>query len=320
MRPLPWPDVCHRAGLLLGAALLLADGAGLPWTRGLFGFAALPIAALLVGMPSLGWRRLGDWRDPRRAALIVGAIIPVWIVVAAAVSPELGATLVPDGVEKPAAGLLDATGWIPFAGMATRLAGALVSLAHLFVLLLAVWLAWRPRGVVAPLLAIGLPLALLILYHPGIETLLGLLFLAWFFGMSREVALMLPPHIERVLDERDAAFLAHVARNGGVRVAEVPLMLPGGLARCAELEALGLVQGDGESGTVRAGDALAKSGGAGSRTAGWLGRAAWIAVGSLYLLFPDLLPGPIDDLVVMLLCSYAGFRLPGRGGLSTERA
>lgn len=320
MNPLPWTDASHRAGLLLGAVLFLAKGAGLPWSHGLFGVAALPLAALMVATASLSWKQLGDWRDPRRGALILASVLPVWIVVAAAVTPELGATALPDELEKPAAAALGTVMAMPFAALAVGAARGLISLFHLLVLMAATYLAWRPGSFMPATLAAGLSLALLLLYHPAMETWIGAMFLAWFFWVGRERALMLPIHVERVLDPHDTSFLLHLGEAGRVAPGEVALLLPRGGARLAELGFLGLVRESEDGASILPGHALGREEPRAASRRGWLGRAAWIAFGALYLLFPDLLPGPVDDLVVMLLCSYAGFRTPGRELLNTESA
>ncbi len=320
MKPLPWPDASHRAGLLLGASLFLADGCGLPWSHGLFGVAALPIAVLLVAMPALSWMRLGDWRDARRGSLLAASTIPVWMVVAAAITPELRSLTPPGTANRAAATLAGGSPLVPFGAMAASLAGAIVAFTHLMALLISLRVAWKPGRPIASVVALVLPGALAVLYHSGAETLVGLLLLGWFFACSHEIALLLPAHMEAALDDRDRAFLAHLRTRGRMREAEAPLLLPRGLERLAELEALGLVHHDRGTGELTPDAAAPQEVATATRRGSWLARGAWIAAGALYLLLPDLLPGPIDDLVVMLLCSYAGLRPGPAASLSRESA
>lgn len=314
MAPLPWPEFSYRLGLLVASGLFLFESVGLPSTHGIFGYAAAALAMLLVLTPATSWRVLGDWREIRRRVLLGSLMFVAWIPLAAAVTPRLGKSAIPDALEGPMMTLFSFVRGMPFGTWISNLGSGLISFSILFFTLICMMLAWKP-GRVSPLLAAATLLAaLLFFFNPTIEVAIGLLFLGMFIHESWEPALILPMHLAEALSPAQQDFLLYLRTNGVVTAAETPLLLRGTERDLADLLDLGLAAYHPETKTVHPGERLLteSAGGTIDRAMFYATRVIWILLGSLYFMFPDLLPGPIDDLVIMALCTWAGLRLPGR--------
>jgi hypothetical protein len=312
--PIPWPDFSYRLGLLVASALFFVESVGLPSTHGLFGFAAGALAMLLVLTPAASWRCLGDWREIRRRILLGAMMFVAWIPLAAAVTPRLGKSAIPDALEGPMMAVISFVRGMPFGTWMANLGAGLVSFAILFFTLVCMMLAWKP-GRVSPLLAAATLLsALLLFFNPTIEVAIGLLFLGMFVHESWEPALILPMHLTEALSPAQRDFLLYLRTNGAVTAAETPLLLRGTEKELADILELGLAAYDPATKTVHPGERLflESAGGSIDRAMFYGTRVIWILLGSLYFLFPDLLPGPIDDVIIMALCTWAGLRMPGR--------
>lgn len=269
---------------------------------------------LLVLTPAASWRCLGDWREIRRRVLLAGLMAVAWIPLAAAVTPRPGKSAIPDALEGPFMAVLSFMGTLPFGNWMVTFAAGLISFCILFFSLVCMMLSWKP-GRVSPLLAaVALLGALLLFFNPTIEVAIGLLFLGMFIHESWEPALILPMHLTEALSPAQQDFLLYLRTNGAVSAAETPLLLKGTEKELADLLELNLAAYDPATKTVHPGDRLflESSGGPIDRAMFYGSRVIWILLGSLYFLFPDLLPGPIDDLIIMALCTWAGLRLPGR--------
>ncbi len=165
--PLPWPETSYRAGLLLGAVLFLVGAVGAPWSHGVFGFAALAVAALFVTIPAGGWQALGDWRDARRGSLLVAFALAIWIAVAAAITPTPGMTALPDGFESKLVGFLSVMKVVPFGSAIVGLAGAAISFAIFLAAMMCLMLARRPGRIVPYFAAAFLLSGMLAFFHPS---------------------------------------------------------------------------------------------------------------------------------------------------------
>jgi hypothetical protein len=308
--PLPWEDVAQRGGLILGACLFGAEAFGIPAARGdyLAQGLSLALAALVVAVIAFDWRMLGDWRDARRLWLNAGAVLAASLPLALLMAPSLQGSALPDGAEKRLVGILETLRSLPFVGVMFTIAGGLFT-AFLALLMSLFVLASRERarGGIIGLAVLGC--AGLALLRPSLESAMAVGFLAMFFVYQWEAAVVLPPGVRAALTEEQFRFLRILSREGVVSIGEARLHLRDDAAAFQQLIQLNLVAVDGFAREVTPGTRLAATGLARTLavTLSWMRRLTWVALGLVYIAMPDLLPGPVDDLVVAAICSSVGF-------------
>jgi len=305
----PW-ELLYRLGLLLAAGFFLVEGMGSPLDRNpLFLAAAFCLSSLVVVTLALQWRTLGDYRRPTRQVLLAALAVVLVVPIAAALNPRLGESALPKGLEGAIVGALDAVGSIPGLNIAVDLVrGVLVFLVTAFamVVLVAHGGPARRGGIVFVGGAVG---ALALFFHPTAETVAGLAMLAFFFYVQWEPALLLPAHLVGRLSVVQQDFLRHLVREGGLSTGETKLLFANDAASFAQLVDYGLVEFDSVARQAVPGRRLLHDPAAAALDValGWGRRALWVLAGVVYFLMPDLIPGPIDDLVIMAICAGAGF-------------
>ena len=304
------PEVLFRAGLLLGAGLFLLEGIGAPWRASpVLAAGALVLSTLAVLTLAVQWRVLGDWRKWTQQSLLAGLALVLALPIAGALSPTVGGSALPEALRLPLSGVLSAMERMPGAAAAFSLVkGFAAFLLYVLILLsLAAFSGPALRGglAVVALLVAGLAL----FFAPTAETLVGLLLLAFFLRVQWERPLFLPDRLAPLLTHAQREFLRELLTRGALSTGETKLYLDHDPAAFAQLAEFDLVEYDSIAREVVPGRRLVHDP---ARTAlesalGMGRRLLWIAGGVLYLLLPDLVPGPIDDAVIMMLAMGAGF-------------
>lgn len=305
----PW-ELMHRLGLLAAAAFFLAKGTGSPLDRSpVFLAAALALSCLATVTLAVQWRVLGDWRRRTQGIVLLAMAMVLVIPVTAALNPSLGESALPQTVETAIVEVLNALRRIPGVGIAVELVhGVMVFCVTLLMMIVLVAHSGTARrgGIffVAAMIA-----GLTLFFHPSAETVAGLALLALFLRTQWEPALLLPAKLRGHLKPAQIEFLRDLVREGGLSTGETKLLLDGDAASFAQLVDFGLAEFDTVSRQVVPGKRLLHDPAAAALEAalGWARRGLWVAAGAIYFLLPDLIPGPIDDLLVMAICAGAGF-------------
>ncbi|MBI1293284.1 hypothetical protein GC173_18925 [bacterium] len=322
-QPLDLPEILFRAGLVLGAWIFFAEAMGHPWTQGFFGVAALLLSFVIVITLLFQWRVLGDWRQPVRIAFAAALIPVIATPIAAVFYPTLGSSLLPDSVETAIRESLGMLAKMPgFAALGTLISG-LISFLLLLLCILVLAIAGR-NGSRAGIGAIGVALLLATLFfYPSAETVAGFLFLGYFLYIHWETPLILPEKILQSLNATQGDYLRQLQQAGGLSTGETRLYLENSPALFEQLVDLQLVQYDAIAREVVPGPKLSHDPAARALESCFsvARRGGWILLGVGYFLMPDLIPGPIDDFIILAITSGIGSDLLGRlfGGGRTRR-
>lgn len=307
------PDFLLRFGLLLGAFLFLLEGLGSPFSRNLFAFAGFLLASLAVLTIVFQWRVLGDWRRREQQVLYVVLAIVLTLPATAAIgpSPAMGGTMMPGALEGPFVEVLSRIKAVPGLGTVFVFMRAILSFFFFLITLLILMLTSAP-GRKGGLLFLGiLLLGMCLFFHPSAETIAGFLLLGAFFHNTWETPLILPEKVKAFLRPAQLNYLADLLGRGPLTTGETRILLDNDPALYAELMELQLVEYDPVAREVMPGCRLLNDPASGAvATAFDYGRrTAWILVGVTYVLLPDFIPGPIDDIIVLALCTASGFSL-----------
>lgn len=312
---LTWPEVSYRGGLLLGAGIFFFEALGAPMERGLFGIAAGLLSLLLVVTMALQWRILGDWRDGRVLGLLAGMAAVLMIPIAAGLSPSLGGSGLPEGFEEALTKFLDGMKAVPGMGAVIGFLKAIISFLLVLMLIVLMLLGGGGGKRGGIYLAGGILTALVLFFHPTVETIIGFLFLGMFIHAQWELALIIPKKVRDALTLTQRDFLRALLRQGGMSPGETRLWLEGNANAFGQLLDLGLVEYDRMIREVVPGHRLIHDPAAAALESALsvMRRVTWFAVGILYFFLPDLIPGPVDDLVILALTSGAGLGFFGQG-------
>lgn len=303
------PEAAWRAGLLAGAGLFLGQALGWPWERGLTGIGGMLLAFLTVSTMAVRWRTLGDYTRPRQAWLLAGCAAVLSVPLAAALNPTLGASSLPDAIEEPLLLLRGMIESVPGLSLAVLFVQGLVSFALLAMALLALLLGSSGGSRTGVMFVAALSGVLLFFFHPSLELVVGLLLLGAYFHSQWESALILPGHVREALDPVQRRFLRVLVREESLPAGEARVLLEDDPARLARLVDFDLVTYDSTERRVRPSGRLAPGSPEQERAErpfSLLQRTVWFVMGALYLVMPDLIPGPIDDIIIMALCTLAG--------------
>lgn len=305
-----WSEFSYRAGLLLAAGLFLFEAFGSPFApaAGLFAIASLLLSLLIVSTLAIQWRQLGDWRDPRNKVLLVLLTFVFTMLLTGALNPKLTGSALPAGVQEALTQAWNAFRMIPGVGMLAGFLRAMLSFLLLTILAIVLLLGTKPGRRAGVYIAAGFLAVLLVLFSPTLETMLALAFLGTFLATQWEFALLLAPRVRDSLSPAQLEYLETLARAGRLSPGETRLYLNDDAQAFAHLAELELVEYDKMFGEVLPGRRLLNDPtvAAFETLSGLLRRFAWVALGIVYFLLPDLLPGPIDDIIVMAICSGAG--------------
>lgn len=309
-RHLPVPEVLFRCGLLLGAILFFHENLGPPWERNLFGLAGIVVAVLLVLTMTIRLRVLGDWTSRSQWPVYTMLMVALAYPVAAAISPAMGASALPDSLEVPVTAALDSLRLVPGMGAVLALVKGFISFLFLAGTLLALVIATGPakRGILVGIATILT--AIVLFFHPSAETVVGFMFLYLLFYFQWEIPLILPDRVRAHLLPAQREYLLAILRQGSLTTGETRLYLDNNPAYFAELLDLKLVDYDAITREVGPGPRLLHdpAGGAIETATRWIRGGLWIVLALIYFIMPDILPGPVDDLVVLALCSLSGIR------------
>lgn len=308
---LHWAELSFRCGLLLGAFLFLAEGQGEPWARSpLVLLGGLLLGGLTTMTMAFHWRVLGDWRRRTQQAMIVGLGLVLACAFAAALDPRLTGSALPGFLQRVVGEAVDrATGSVPFAQFflgAFRGVVAFLVFAGAMLAMLATGGDTRRGGFAA---VATLVLAASLFFYPAWETVLGVAFLAGFLASQWEYPVLAPDAVLARLSPAQWRFLQHLLKAGELSTGETRLYLEDNPRLYAELLDFGLVDYDGIARAVVPGARLVRGGGsetlAGAMQA--TRRTLLIALALLYVVLPDFIPGPIDDIVILMIAGGASF-------------
>ncbi len=309
----PW-ELAFRLGSLAAAAFFLVEGQGSPLDRSpLFLAAAFALSALAVITMAMQWRVLGDWRRWTQQVVLLSLAFVLVVPVSAALNPQLGQSALPDGMETVLRETIETINRIPGLSLAWGLVHGvivfLVTVMTLIVLVAHSGPAQRGGIVFVGLLVAGVGL----FFHPTAETVVGLLLLAYFLRVQWETALLVPRRLREHLSAAQLDYLRELARDGALSTGETKLYLEGDARAFSELLDYGLVEFDTIARQVVPGKRLLHDPAVAAleKALGHVRRGLWVLAGVVYFVMPDLIPGPIDDIVVMAICAGAGFNWIG---------
>ncbi len=302
-----------RAGLLAGAGIFFYETLGWPWQRNLAGLTGMLLSALIILTMTVQWRVLGDWRRRTQQFLIVGVAFVLSFPVAAALNPGLGTSVLPDPVEIAMSELLRHLSGVPGLSMIADLFRGLLAFTFFaFAMLLLVFGNANRRGGV---FFVGFLLTLICMFfYPTMEVVIGFIFLGIFFLSQWESALMVPDRLRPYLRPEQLDYLRELVDQGSLSTGETKIYLDNQPHMFAELMEYRLVEFDDISRLVMPGKRLLHDPAAAALESAFtfVRRSSWLAVGVLYFITPDFIPGPIDDFIVLFLCAASGFGFLGQ--------
>lgn len=314
-RPAPTADgeltseeFAFRLGLLAAALVFFHEGFGSPLQHGIFGAAAVLVSALIVLTMLFQWRVLGDWRRRSQQMLYFAVIVVLSWPIAAALSPTLGQSTLPNGLEILLVNGLALMRETPVAGTILGLVQGILSFGFL-IITLGILLLGSGENRRGGVLLVGMMLgAICLFFHPSAETLGGFAFLGIFLATQWEVPLLISDRLRAGLQPIQLEFLHELMREGSLGTGETKIYLQNDPSLFAQLVELRLVVYDSIAREIQPGPRLLHDPATQTLETAFrmLRRCVWIGVGLLYFIMPDLIPGPVDDLVVMFICSGAG--------------
>ena len=305
-------ELIFRLGLLLGAGLFLLEGQGSPFSRSpVLILGAFSMSGLIVLTMTLQWRVLGDWRRHTQQILLAGLLLVLAIPLAAILSPTVGTSALPEWLALPLSQVLSSLQKIPGLNVALALLkGILVFLLYVIVMIALVATTAPGRWGGFVVIAAGVA-ALSLFFYPTPESAVGLALLAFFLRVQWERPVLVPDRLRPHLSRRQMDFLSELTRAGGLSPGEAKLYLDHDAPTFAALLDFGLVDYDRVMREVVPGRRLNHDPARKTLEKGLsiLRQGMWFLVGVVYVLMPDLIPGPLDDIVVMMLCSGGGLNL-----------
>lgn len=308
---LPLPELSFRFGILLGSLLFLHESMGFPWSRNLYGMAGLLLSVVIVLTMAFQWRVFGDWRRWGNQVLYFVFLFALTLPLSATLHPTFGQSLIPDSIEKP----LVEIGNLFFAtpvmdSVLGFVRGVLAFLMMGLILLVLVVTNESSRRTGLGIAAVFIGGACLFIYSTP-ETFLGLILLGLFVYYQWEIPVMIPDRLYAHLNETQLSYLKELVREKALSTGETRVYLDNNPKLFADLVDFQLVEYDSIAREVIPGRRLRED-----RMEGAVGlfyqimrRGAWILVGIVYFLLPDFVPGPIDDIIIMSICTFSGFNL-----------
>lgn len=313
-------ELLFRIGILLGAAVFLAGGQGTPWSRGPVVMAAgLLMAALVVMTLTFQWRVLGDWRRRSQQAVLAVLVLVLAVPLCAVIWPRLGSSALPESIELALMELQSGISRVPGLSAALEIVRGLIVFIF-YALVLVVLIATSGAARRAGFLIISLAtVAAALFFYPTPETVVGLIFLGLFFHVQWERPLLVPDRLRPKLSAIQVSYLRDLLKDGAMSTGETKIFLEHDAEAFRELLEFNLVEYDTFTREVLPGVRLLHDPTCETLETilGYARRAVWILLGLVYLLMPDIIPGPFDDAIILAMCSGAGFNwfttLFGRG-------
>ncbi|MCC6547855.1 hypothetical protein IT570_11885 [Candidatus Sumerlaeota bacterium] len=303
------PEFVFRAGLLLVAAYFFHQAVGFPWNRNFFGIAAILLSLLMTTTMVFQWKALGDWRRHSQQVLYVLLVIALTFPIAAALSPSLGRTVLPDFIENPLIQFFAAMRKIPGVSLIASFTQTLLSFVF-FVATLAI-LITTSRGTRRGglMFILGIQVFICLFFYPVLEMVAGIAMMLLFFKVQWERPLMISDHVRAHLRPAQLDFLRLLMREGSLSAGETRVLLQNESRYFSELLDFHLVRYDAMEREVTPGKRLQsdEDTAPAEKAFAVARRGLWFIVGVAYFLMPDFLPGPFDDLVVLGLCLLSGF-------------
>lgn len=304
-------EMALRCGTALGAVLFLGEGLGWPWQRGTMALlVGTTWGALLALLMVFRWRVMGDWRLPRMIVCQALVALPAVVLFAGVLAPDLSRSALPTPLVAVAQGTATTIDWVkPFSPILQVLGPLLfvaVFVVGTLVLALADWLGKAPLGLLVLSVAAGAGFFL----GPSPETALGLALMAVAYWLQWERPLIVPSVVLASLSAMQVDFLRALVRAGRLSTGETRLRLANDARQFEALVECQLVAYDPVAREVIPGPTIDRDAAARMVNAVYDGGLSlfWMVVGIVYLFLPDLIPGPIDDLLIMGICSLVGLR------------
>lgn len=299
----------YRLGLLICAVVFLLEAVALNLQAGILLFGLWLCNALVLLMLTLGWKVLGDWRQPLNQALLglASLVIPLYSYALFVPSPKKEENLaVITQAFANARGILEA---IP-GGM---FLGATLQLFFFFIVLLIILIIttaeseWFQRSSVA-LLFVVQSLSLLLIYQ-NIELILSLFFLCFFLKTIWHKPLIIPEQLDAHINPLQRNYLRQLLKEGSLSTGQTKVYLQQQATLFAELLDHQLVEVDSFAREIFPGKRM------NNHTAvrvyldarKLLRRAIWIVMGLLYFILPDIIPITfLDDIIVLIITMGIG--------------
>lgn len=303
-------ELLFRIGLLLAAGFFLCEGMGWPWQRSAWALvASVPGVILMVMCLLFQLRILGDWRRRSQMPVLVTLGLVLVVPLSGLLSPNLSVSALPEPMRELLTSAARTVGslWLLGGVAGFLLWGAILSAYLLLLAMLVLTRGAFQRGIAGAMGILALFLGLLL--YPVAETAVGFALLAWFFWVQFERPLLVPDRLRPHLSARQIDTLTALDWDGSLSTGETKAYLAHDAAAFGQMLDCGLVEFDPLTRLVLPGPRLRHDATSGAleeflRTGR---RWGWLAVGGLYILLPDFVPGPIDDVLVMFLCAGAGF-------------
>lgn len=306
-----WSELALRAGTLGGAAVFLAEGLGWPWQRGVWALLTGATWGVLLGVLLVfRWRVLGDWRLVRTAVCQALVVAPIIVLFAGLLAPDFSRSALPGPMVAVIEGTSTTVEWVrPFSPILMVLQPLLfvvIFVAGTLTLALADWLGRAPLGLIVLGVAAGVGFFL----GPSPETALGLALMATGLWLQWDRPLIVPHVILASLSAVQIEFLRALVRAGRLSTGETRLRLGNDPRLFEPLVECQLVAYDPLAREVIPGPTIDRDETSRMVMAVYDGGVSlfWLLVGVAYLFIPDLIPGPIDDIVIMGICSLVGLR------------
>lgn len=306
-----WSEFALRAGTMAGAVVFLAEGLGWPWERGIWAMLTGATWGLLLGVLLVfRWRVMGDWRLVRTAVCQGLAVAPIVVLFAGLLAPDLSRSALPAPMVAVIEGTAETVDWVrPFSPILMVLQPLLfvvIFVAGTLTLALADWLGRAPLGLIVLGVASGVGFFL----GPSPETALGLALMATGLWLQWDRPLIVPHVILASLSSLQIEFLRALVRAGRLSTGETRLRLGNDPRLFEPLVECQLVAYDPLAREVIPGPTIDRDETSRMVMAVYDGGVSlfWLLVGVAYLLIPDLIPGPIDDFIIMGICSLVGLR------------
>ena len=301
-------ELSYRLGLLAGVAVFFNETMGGVFDRGpLVLTGAGVMATLIVLTLATQWRVLGNWRCTTQQAVYLSLVVALTVPLAGLLKPEFTFNLFPEAAQGLTDRISDAISTVPGASLLFKsLAGFVAFLVYAMTLIVLV-VASGPNQRSGFAVMAGLMLLASVLFYPNPETFVGIVFLVMFFRAQWERPLLISPRLRQNLTTTEIDYLRELVREGALSTGETKIFLNGDPTYFQRLMEFGFVEYDAFTRQILPGRRLTEDTVSDTlaRSLGVARRGVWILFGLVYIILPDLMPGPVDDAIVMAICSGA---------------
>ncbi len=317
---LPGPDILFRISLLIGLSIFLLHVMEPPWKANLFVLACSSFISLLITATLVfRWRMFGDWRRTSQKIIYVLFFLTLVFLNTGMLSPTTKDTILPDTLERGLGEIWAFGKDLPVISLIFDLMYGALGFLYLFLTLVLLTIGGRVLQKAYIFLFCLFSILLSFFLYPRVEMALAGLYLIVFLIAQFERPLMISDDVRRSLNVVQLRYLRRLLKDQSLTTGETKLFLDNQADYFAELLDHKLVEYDKETREIVPGNRLIhdKSTQRVEANISLIQRLVWFLVGLLYFIMPDLIPGPLDDLIILTICSLTGsnfFRLLTRTG------